>query len=96
MMQFPKANLASAIEYVSRYANIEVVENETNIFVISDSSVAINEFEAQLAAASVQWDDEDCNGRILLETIVNIQGVRTNFRPRYNDEWQARYEITTR
>lgn len=96
MMQFPKANLASAIEYIGRYANIEVVENEKNIFVVADSSAAINEFEAQLAAGSVQWDGDDCDGRVLLETLVNIQGVRTDFRSRYNDEWQARYEIVTR
>ncbi len=97
MMQFPKANLAAATEYVSRYATIEVVENASDIFVIADSSTAINEFEAQLAAQSVQWDGEDCNGRVLLETMVNIQGVRTEFRPRRTtDEWQARYSITTR
>lgn len=97
MMQFPKVNLDSAVEYIKRYANIEVHQNETNLFVIADSSTAINEFEAQLAAQSVEWDGEDCNGRVLLETMVNIQGVRTEFRPRHlNDEWQARYDITTR
>lgn len=93
MMQFPKAAIQAAADHVKRYAEIEVQYNEKNIFVIADNSQALNEFEARLAAGSLEWDGEDVNGAILLDNLVNIQGNRTDFRKRYNDEWQARYEI---
>lgn len=94
MMYFPKTSIASAASYVAQYANVEVTYNETDILVISDSSAAINEFEVRLAAHSTPWDGEECNGAVLLDTLVNIHGVRTEFRPRRTtDEWQARYSI---
>lgn len=94
MMFFTKAEIADAAKHVEQYANIEVIHNEKDILVIADSSQAINEFEARLASGKLEWDGEDCNGVVLLESLVNIQGVRTEFRPRHtNDEWQARYSI---
>lgn len=97
MMQFTKVQFEAALERIRRWSEFEVVENEKDIFVIAESSIVINEFESVLAAASVQWDGEDCNGLALLETLTNIQGNRTEFRQRRTtDEWQARYSITTR
>jgi hypothetical protein len=94
MMIFPKAAIEDAAKHVAQYANIEVTYNEKDVLVIADNSQAINEFEAQLAAGGLIWDGEDTNGRVLLDNLVNIQGVRTEFRPRRtNDEWQARYDI---
>lgn len=97
MMIFPKESIEAVAIYVAQYASFEVIYNEKDILVISDSSQAINEFEARLAADSLVWDGEDTNGVVLLDNLINIQGTRTEFRPRRtNDEWQARYTITTR
>lgn len=97
MMIFPKTALEAAAKRIAQYANIEVTYNEKDVLVIADNSQAINEFEAQLAAGGLIWDGEDTNGRILLDNLVNIQGVRTEFRPRRtNDEWQARYDIVAK
>jgi hypothetical protein len=93
MMLFPKSQIESAAAAVSGYANIEVTYNKGDILVITETSQALNEFEAQLAAQNTEWDGEDVNGRILLDTLVNIQGVRTELRTRYNGEWQGRYAI---
>jgi hypothetical protein len=93
MMFYSKARIGEIVKNVEQYVNIEVTFNEKNILVIADNSQAINEFEARLAASTLEWDGEDCNGKILLDNLVNIQGVRTEFRTRYNDEWQARYDI---
>jgi len=96
MMFFTRDQVNAAVAHVNRYASTEVTYNETNILVISENSQALNEFEAQLAASTLEWDGEDVNGRILLDNLVNIQGVRTEFRKRYNDEWQARYGIVAK
>ena len=97
MMYFTKDQIESAAKHVGRYVELTVIHNPDNILVIADNSQAINEFEAQLAASTLVWDEEDTNGRILLDNLVNVQGVRTEFRQRaISDEWQARYEITTR
>lgn len=94
MMQFPKAKIEAAAKVVNDHGTFEVQFNEKNIFVIGESSQMINEFESQLAAASYMgWDDGIVDGDELLRLITDIQGNRTDFRSRYNDEWQARYEI---
>lgn len=93
MMQFPKAKIEAAAKRVNDYGTFEVQFNEKNIFVIGESSQMINEFESQLAAHSMEWDNESVDGQELLRLITDIQGNRTDFRSRYNDEWQARYEI---
>ena len=91
MMIFPKESIEAVVRYVNQYATLEVGYNEKDLFVIADSSQAINEFEARLAADSLVWDGEDTNGVVLLNNLINIQGVRTEFRPRRTtDEWQAR------
>jgi hypothetical protein len=97
MMQFSRVQFEAALERIRRFCEFDVVENEKDIFVIAESSIVINEFESVLSAASVEWDGEDCNGLVLLETLTNIQGNRTEFRQRRTtDEWQARYSITVR
>lgn len=96
MMQFPKTVVLAAADDIRQHVDLEVTINETNLFVIADNSQAINEFEIRLAARSAHWDDESVDGVVLLDMLVDIQGNRTEFRSRYNDEWQARYSITTR
>lgn len=93
MMLFPKSQIEAAAKHVSDYGNIEVTYNEGNIFVVAETSQIINEFEVRLAAGTLEWDGEDVNGAVLLDTLVNIQGERGDFRSRYNGEWQARYAI---
>lgn len=96
MMFFSKEKIEAAADHVSNYSEFEVIYNEKDILVIADNSQSINEFEAQLAARNIEWDEEIVDGRALMETLVDIQGNRTEFRPRHtNDEWQARYTITT-
>lgn len=92
-MEFTKADIEAVAEYVGKYYTLEVAYNEKNIFVIAESAAAINEFEARLVAGSLEWDGENVNGVIMLNALVDLQGVRTDFRKRYNDEWQARYDI---
>jgi hypothetical protein len=94
MMQFPKTTIQAAADDVARNTSIEVTYNEKNIFVIAESSQAINEFETRLAAHTVVWEGPtalDAGG--MLRTLTDLQGERTEFRSRYNDEWQARYEV---
>lgn len=93
MMQFPKAKIEAASKVVNENGTFEVTFNETNIFVIGESSQMINEFESQLAAHCMEWDNGTVDGDELLRILTDIQGNRTDFRSRYNDEWQARYEI---
>lgn len=96
-MQYNKANIEAAADHVRNYHEIDVIYNATDILVIADESTGINAFEAQLAASTLEWDGEDCNGRLLLENLVNIQGVRTSFGKRQTtDEWQARYAIVVK
>jgi reverse gyrase len=92
-MQFPKTTVQAAIDDVAQFASIEVTYNENNLFVISDNSQCLNEFETRLAARCMQWDNESVDGVELLRVLTDIQGNRTDFRSRYNDEWQARYDI---
>lgn len=94
MMLFPKAKIESAASSVSDYGT-EVMINGSDVLVIGESSQSINEFETQLAAQSVEWDGESVDGHVLLRVLTDIQGQRTEFRKRYNDEWQARYSIRT-
>lgn len=97
MMVFPKESIEAVVRRLSTYYNIEAIYNEKDILVIADNSQAINEFESRLAAGNVEWDGEDVNGVVLLDNLVNIQGVRTEFRPRTTtDEWQARYDIVAK
>lgn len=96
MMSFPKAQIQTAADDVARNTNIELVFNKSDLFVIADSSQAINEFETRLAAQTVIWEGPtalDAAG--MLNTLIDIQGERTEFRPRHTGtEWQARYGIT--
>lgn len=94
MMQFAKTTIQAAADDVTRNVDLEVIFNDKNILVIGENSQAINEFEIRLAARNIQWDEESVDGSALLDTLIDIQGNRTEFRPRHtNDEWQARYEI---
>lgn len=94
MMYFNQNTIQAAIDDVKRNADIELIINPTDILVIADHSQALNEFEVRLAARSVIWDDESVDGSVLLDTLINIQGTRSELRPRHtNDEWQARYHI---
>lgn len=97
MMQFPRAKVNAAANEVRQHVELEVIENGGNILVIAENSQAINEFEARLAAHNIQWDEETVDGVALLDSLIDIQGNRTEFRPRHiNDEWQARYSISIR
>jgi hypothetical protein len=96
MMQFPKNKIQDAVNDIDEVASIEVIFNADNILVIAENSQAINEFEARLAARNIEWDEEMVDGVALLNSLTDIQGTRTEFRPRHNDEWQARYSIVAR
>lgn len=94
MMYFPRTTVKAAADDVARNVGIEVIFNGDNILVIAENSQAINEFETRLAARNIEWDNETVDGAALLDTLTDIQGNRTEFRPRHtNDEWQARYAI---
>lgn len=97
MMQFPKTTIQAAADDVARNVGIEVIFNDDNILVIAENSQAINEFETRLAARNIEWDNEIVDGVALLDSLIDIQGNRTEFRPRHtNDEWQARYSIVAK
>lgn len=95
MLKFLKTQIQVAERDVARSADIELVFNESDLFVIADSSEAINEFETRLAAQTTVWEGPtalDAAG--MLRTLTDIQGERSEFRPRRTtDEWQARYSI---
>lgn len=95
MMTFKRDDVANAAADVAKHANIEVTANAEDILVIADNSQALNEFETRLAAQTVVWEGPtalDAAG--MLRTLTDIQGERTEFRPRtITDEWQARYAI---
>lgn len=93
MMFFSKTRIESAASAVNENGTCEVQYNEKDILVIAESSQMVNEFETQLAAHSMEWDGESVDGHELLRLLTDIQGNRTEFRSRYNDEWQARYGI---
>lgn len=94
-MRFPKAQVQDAADYIARSADIELVFNDSNLFVLADSSQAINEFETRLAAQTSVWEGPTAlNAAGVLRTLTDIQGERSEFRPRRTtDEWQARYNI---
>lgn len=95
MMQFKQDTIKAAAADVTRNVDLEVIFNVKDILVIGENSQAINEFEIRLAARNIQWDEETVDGVALLNSLIDIQGNRTEFRPRHtNDEWQARYSIT--
>jgi hypothetical protein len=97
MMQFSKTTIQSAADDVARSADIELVFNQSDLFVIADSSEAINEFETRLAAHTVVWEGPtalDAAG--MLRTLTDLQGERAEFRPRHTEGWQARYNIVAR
>lgn len=97
MMQFPQHTVQAAADDVTRNVELEVIFNEKDILVIGENSQAINEFEIRLAARNIQWDEETVDGVALLDSLIDIQGNRTEFRPRHtNDEWQARYSIVAK
>lgn len=94
MLTFKRDAVATAATDVAKHANIEVFANAEDILVIADNSQVINEFETRLAAQTVVWEGPvalDAAG--MLRTLTDIQGERTEFRKRANDEWQARYSI---
>jgi hypothetical protein len=98
-MEIKKSDILKTAELVGKYADVSVDIGETLFAVYADNTKVINEFESRLVAAGMDWDDEQINGVIFLDELVNFTDHRAALEPLVNGNsfgtWVAKYTHLT-
>lgn len=95
MMEFTRDQIDAAIDDVRRSNRLDLYVGDGDLVVIADSAAVINEFELRMAIQTSVWEGPTClDATGMVNTLIDLQGERTNFGPRVvADEWQARYRV---
>jgi hypothetical protein len=100
MLQFRQDVIEDVVSKLNSYFEIDVEFGNSLFTVTAEGSKAISEFEVRLVAEQMRadgdWDEENVNGEILMNELVDLIDTRESFGPQVtrSGSWRARYSVT--